>query len=70
MHIYVGETNHIDDLLGYLRKSGCIALRVDDCTLEVHMPETRNERAERLELGAYLSSWQAFHPEAEAKLLG
>jgi hypothetical protein len=70
MQIHVDEQSHLDDLLAFLRKIGCIALRVDGCTLEVHMPATTNERAERLELGVYLSSWLARHPEAEAKLLG
>ncbi len=69
MQIHVEEQNHLDDLLAFLRRIGCIALRVDGSTLEVHVPETTNERAERLELGAYLSSWQARHPEAETKLL-
>ncbi len=69
MQIHVDEQSHLDDLLAFLRKIGCIALRVDGCTLEVHVPETTNERDERLELRAYLGSWQARHPEAEAKLL-
>jgi hypothetical protein len=70
MQIHVDEQSHLDDLLAFLRKIGCIALRVDGSTLEVHVPEVTNERAERLELRAYLSSWQARHPEAEAKMLG
>jgi hypothetical protein len=70
MHVHVEEQGHTDDLLAFLRKIGCIALRVDGCTLEVHVPEMTNERAERLELAAYLHSWQARHPQAEAKLLG
>jgi hypothetical protein len=70
MQIHVDEQNHLDDLLAFLRKIGCIALRVDGFTLEVHMPETTNERAERLELSAYVKSWQARHPEAQAKLVG
>jgi hypothetical protein len=69
MQIHVAEQNHLDDLLAFLRRIGCIALRVDDSTLEVNMPETTNERAERLELGTYLKTWQARHPDAEAKLI-
>lgn len=69
MQIHVDEPNHLDDLLVFMRNTGCIALRVDGFTLEVHMPETTNERAERLELAVYLRSWQARHPEAEAKLV-
>ena len=48
MQIHVDEQSHLDDLLAFLRKIGCIALRVDGCTLEVHVPETTNERDERL----------------------
>ena len=70
MQIHVDEPNHLDDLLAFLRRIGCIALRVDGFTLEVHMPETTNERAERLELDAYVRSWQARHPDAAAKLIG
>ncbi len=69
MKIHVDEQTHLDDLLAFLRKIGCVALRVDGRTLEAHVPETTNERAERLELGVYLSSWQTRHPEAQAKLL-
>ena len=70
MQVHVHEQNHLDDLLAYLRKIGCIALRVDGFMLEVHMPEMTNEPAERLELGADVKSWQVRHPGAEAKLVG
>ena len=69
MQVHVAEPNHLNDLLDFLRKIGCDALRVDGFTLEVHMPETTDERAERLELDVYVRSWQACHPEAQAKLI-
>ncbi len=69
MRVHVDEQRHIDDLLIFLRKVGGIALRVDDCTLEIHLPETTSEHAERLELSVYINCWQALHPEARATLL-
>jgi hypothetical protein len=69
MQIHVYEQRYLEDLLAFLRKSGCIAHLVDGFTLEVLMPETTNARAERLELGVYLRCWQAQHPQAEAKVL-
>jgi hypothetical protein len=62
--VHVDEQKHIDDLLVFLRKVGDIALRVDGGMLEIHLPEATSEHAERLELGVYLSCWQALHPEA------
>ena len=50
MRVHVDEQRHIDDLLIFLPKVGGIALGVDDCTLEIHLPETTSEHAERLEL--------------------
>ncbi len=69
MRVRVDEQRHIDDLLIFLRKVGGVALRVDCCTLEIHLPETTSEHAERLELSLYLNCWQALHPEAQATLL-
>jgi hypothetical protein len=70
MQIHVDEQGYLEDLLAFLRRNGCIAHLVDGFTLEVLMPETTNERAERLELGVYLRCWQAQHPQAATKLLG
>ena len=69
MRVHVDEQRHIDDLLIFLRKVGGIAVRVDACTLEIQLPETTSEHAERLELSVYLKCWQALHPEAQATLL-
>src|SRR6476619_2920664 len=69
IRILVDDEQHLDDLLAFLRRNGCIALRADDRALQVHLPETKNAPAERLELGFYLSAWQATHPEADATLV-
>jgi hypothetical protein len=66
MRIQVGEPNQLDALLSHLRKSGCIAFRADERTIEAHIPDARDERAERLELGVYVASWLAYNPDAEA----
>ena len=64
MRIQVDNERHLDDLLAFLRKNGCIALRADDRALKVHVPDCRSERAERRELALYLRMWEATHPEA------
>ena len=68
MRIQVDNERHVEDLLAFLRKNGCIALRTDDRALTVHLPECNNDRAERLELGIYLNTWHATHPDAETVL--
>ena len=68
MRIQVDHERHLDDLLAFLRRNGCIALRADARTLTVHVPECRSDPAERLELGVYLNTWNATHPDAETTL--
>ena len=68
MRIQVDDEQHLEDLLAFLRKNGCIALRADERTLTVHPPECASDKAERLALGAYLNTWHATHPDAETTL--
>ena len=68
MRIHVDHARHLDDLLAFLRRNGCIALRTDERALTVHLPECRSDQAERLELGVYLSTWHATHPDTETIL--
>ena len=68
IRIQVDNEHHVDDLLDFLRKNGCIALRARERALSVHAPECRTDRAERRKLRVYLSTWQATHPDAETTL--
>jgi len=70
MHIRVDNSDQTGDLLDFLRKAGCIAVRLDEHLLDVHLPDSISDEAERLELGVYVSSWGARHPEAETKFVG
>lgn len=57
MRVHADSTN-LDDLLEYLRGSGCIALRLDDRTIEAVVPGASSPILERFELELYLKSWQ------------
>jgi len=68
IRIQVDNEHHAEDLLAFLRKNGCIALRAGERALAVHAPACRTDRAERRKLRVCLSTWQATHPDAETTL--
>jgi hypothetical protein len=68
IQIQVDNEHHTEDLLDFLRKNGCIALRAGERALSVQAPECRTDRAERRKLRAYLNTWQATHSGTDATL--
>ena len=69
IRIQVDNEHHAEDLLDFLRKNGCIALRAGERALSVQAPECRTDREERRKLRVYLRTWQATHPDAETTLV-
>ena len=59
MQISIENPERLDDFVGFLRRGGCIALRLNESTVEALVPEVASPLSERRELGAYLRSWQA-----------
>lgn len=59
MQISIENPERLDDFVGFLRRGGCIALRLNDTTVEALVPEAATPLSERSELGAYLRSWQS-----------
>ena len=59
MQISIENPERLDDFIGFLRRGGCIALRLNDTTVEALVPEVANPLSEQRELGVYLRSWQA-----------
>ena len=68
MRIRLNDAGFTDDLLEFLRRVGCLAVRIDRLTVEAHLLNSVSERYDRQELGAYLKAWQAMHPETAAEL--
>jgi hypothetical protein len=64
MKISIDNPNRLDDFVGFLRDGGCIALRLDDCTVEALVPRVASPLSEQRELATYLKSWQSTHRSA------
>jgi len=59
MQITFENPERLDDFVGFLRRGGCIALRLNETTVEALVPDVVSPLSERRELGAYLRSWQS-----------
>lgn len=59
MQISIDNPDRLDDLVGFLRRGGCIALRRDERTVEALVPNAVTPLSERRELATYLRSWQS-----------
>ena len=59
----------VEDLLRFLTRADCEAVRVDEETVEVQVPESLDESQARMEVDLYLKAWQAANPDVEAHLL-
>lgn len=58
MRITIDNPDRLDDFVGFLRDGGCIALRLDDHTVEALVPKVASPLSERRELERYLKSWR------------
>lgn len=58
MKISIDNPDRLDDFVGFLREGGCIALRLDDSTVEALVPKVASPLSEKRELETYLRSWQ------------
>ena len=61
MKISIDNPDRLNDFVGFLRDGGCIALRLDDRTVEALVPRVASPLSERRELATYLRTWQAMH---------
>lgn len=57
MKITIDTPDRLDDFVEFLREGGCIALRLDDHTVEALVPKVASPLSERRELERYLKSW-------------
>jgi hypothetical protein len=55
--ITIDNPGRLDDFVGFLREGGCIALRLDDHTIEALVPKVASPLSEKRELETYLKSW-------------
>jgi hypothetical protein len=69
MQISIENPERLDDFVGFLRRGGCIALRLNETTVEALVPEVASPLSERRELGAYLRSWQSASGTAAVTLV-
>ncbi len=59
MKISIDNPDRLDDFVGFLREGGCIALRLDNCTVEALVPKVASPLSEKRELETYLRSWRS-----------
>jgi hypothetical protein len=56
--ITIDNPDRLDDFVEFLRDGGCIALRLDERTIEALVPKVASPLSEKRELEKYLKSWQ------------
>ncbi len=69
MRVRVGDPAVLRNLILYLRDCGCVAEQASATEADVFAPSTLNERAARMEVGAYLTAWRVRHDGVSAELV-
>ena len=69
LRVKLSDPSLVDDLVDFLRSSGCVAQPAEEATVAVAIPKSLREDAAGLELDLYLRVWEATRPEAEARRL-
>jgi hypothetical protein len=69
LRVQLSDPALVDDLVDFLRASGCVAQPALGAIVSVSIPKSLREDAAELELDLYLRVWEATHPEAEARRL-
>ena len=57
-----------DDLLDFLRRVGCLAVRVNRHMVDAQLLNSVSERYDQQELAAYMKVWMVMHPEATVEI--
>ena len=68
MQIRLTDPSLADDLLDFLRRVGCLAVRVDRRVIDAQLLNSVSERYDRQELNAYMKVWLVMHPEVEVEV--
>jgi hypothetical protein len=69
LRVKLSDPALVDDLVDFLRRSGCVAQPAEKAIVAVSIPKSLREDAAELELDLYLRVWEATHPEAQARRL-
>ena len=69
LRVKLSDPSLVDDLVDFLRRSGCVAQPAEEAIVSVSIPGSLREDAAELELDLYLRVWEAMKPEAEARRL-
>jgi hypothetical protein len=69
VRVKLSDPSLVDDLVDFLRRSGCVAQPAEETIVSVSIPKSLREDAAELELDLYLRVWEATRPEAEARRL-
>lgn len=66
MRIQLVDPDSTDDLVAFMRKVGCLAVRIDRNTVDAHLLNSVSERYDTQEITAYLKVWQTLQPDSGA----
>jgi hypothetical protein len=68
MRIRVSDGALVDDLVGFLQRSRCLAEVQPDGTVEAYLPHDLPPALARAELESYLRLWARSHPGSRAEI--
>jgi hypothetical protein len=69
MRVHLNDDEYLGDLLAFVRGVGCVAYAIGSDRLDVVVPDSKTERAARLDLAAYLEVWRQLHPTAHVVVI-
>jgi hypothetical protein len=69
MRLKVDPPTLRDDLLEFLRTSGCLALTEGSDAIETQLLNSVSDRHDRAVLAGLVESWRARHPEAQVEVV-
>jgi hypothetical protein len=69
LRVKLSDPALVDDLVDFLRRSGCVAQPAEEAIV-VSIPKSLREDAAELELDLYLRVWEATQPDARARRQG
>jgi hypothetical protein len=69
MRVRISDPTLVDDLLGFLQRSRCLAEPQADGTVAVYLPHDLPDSVARAELESYLRLWARSHPDRRAEVV-
>ena len=69
MRVRVSDAHYLRDLILFLRECGCVAEQASETEVEAFIPDSRHERAARMEMSVYVQAWELQNEAARAEII-